>query len=383
MTVQRWRNGWGWVGWCILWYGALPIYGTDIPSEEDSPESDPTTTPTTTTPTPSTAIPNDYAWFNPFFSQLFDKPDPSEDPFDRLAGSHESEDSDLFRKLASLFRSTPSLNMFPNDNSNSNYDKAHDESQKFVTQIVNTFSSPGQAQTRQQIFKLFQQSIIAMQEQMQKTFGDMQNELWERFNLLQLTYFLQHEESVKNPVWKRRQHRFMTPLPVSEAVQLGDGLFLSHLAYVDDCHLIQEYLRSFHNGAFVLRNRTTSSQPNQPAHFLAVRKIASPSQTTTKSFLTPEWKWLIHQYLPFFFRPEPLEVVLTIRGTKEIGDFLSDAMLAAAKHRNGKAHDGILKSTQWMLKTYTDDLQQLLKYSQRDRMNLWLVGHSLGGGTAA
>ncbi|EEC48549.1 predicted protein [Phaeodactylum tricornutum CCAP 1055/1] len=153
----------------------------------------------------------------------------------------------------------------------------------------------------------------------------------------------------------------MTPLPVSEAVQLGDALFLSHLAYVDDYHLIQEHLRSVDNDAFALRNCTTSSQPNQPAHFLVVRKIASPAPTNTKCFLTPERKLLIHQYLPFFFRPEPLEVVLTIRGTKEVGDFLSDAMLAATEHQDGMAHAGILKSTRWMLKTYTDDLQQIVE----------------------
>jgi hypothetical protein len=85
--------------------------------------------------------------------------------------------------------------MYSNDNSNGNNDKAHDESQKFVTHIVNTLGSPAQEQTRQQIFKLFQQSIISMKEEMQKTFGDIQNEIWERFNLLQLTYFLQHEEN--------------------------------------------------------------------------------------------------------------------------------------------------------------------------------------------
>ena len=52
-------------------------------------------------------------------------------------------------------------------------------------------------------------------------------------------------------------------------------------------------------------------------------------------------------------------------------------------YRGGKAHDGILASSQWLHQQYEPFLYRLLELTGRRRLKLWCVGHSLGAGTAA
>jgi hypothetical protein len=180
-----------------------------------------------------------------------------------------------------------------------------------------------------------------------------------------------HEESVKNPVWKRRQHRALPPLGESEAIALFDGLYLSYLSYVETCRDVDAGLRAFYNHSWVLVNCTTAGQPLQPAHFLAVKRQGRGPRRVSPS-LWPNW--------PIFGSggKTELEIVLVIRGTKELGDAFSDALLQPAAYRDGVAHDGIRQSAVWIKELYRDWILQLKRESRSTHVKVWVVGHSLG-----
>jgi pimeloyl-ACP methyl ester carboxylesterase len=79
-----------------------------------------------------------------------------------------------------------------------------------------------------------------------------------------------------------------------------------------------------------------------------------------------------------------LEAVLVVRGTKDMSDMMSDALLEPVDYGvDGKAHDGIYRSSLWLHETYRQFLEQLVRHTGRSKLKLWLVGHSLGAGTAA
>lgn len=199
--------------------------------------------------------------------------------------------------------------------------------------------------------------------QLQRTFDNIG---LERFNLLQLWYAMLREESIIDSVWKRRQHRYLPVLSEKKAMSLSDGLYLSHLSYVQSCDQVEQGLRDFHNFSWVLVNCTTTGQPLQPAHFVAVKR----QQVDTKSSL------------PWFFGGSGtsgvLEVMIVIRGSKEIGDLLSDALLEPAAYRDGLAHDGIRQSAMWIHSLYKDFFLDLHRLAKSSKVKLWLVGHSLG-----
>jgi Lipase (class 3) len=221
----------------------------------------------------------------------------------------------------------------------------------------------------------FKATFAEMSTQLQRTF---QHVPIDRLNLLQVYYAMQHEESIKDPVWKRRQHRSFPDLKEKEAIALFDGMYLSYLSYVESCADIHQGLQEFYGGAWVLVNCTTVGQPLRPAHFLAVKRQTKEQQQPESSASGADfWQPLLLGGGDKGTRKE-LEVVLVIRGTKDLGDAFSDALLEAAEYRDGHAHDGILKSAQWIHDTYREWILHLREVSQSTHVRLWLVGHSLG-----
>jgi Lipase (class 3) len=220
----------------------------------------------------------------------------------------------------------------------------------------------------------FKATFAEMSTQLQRTF---QHVPIDRLNLLQVYYAMQNEEAIKDPVWKRRQHRSMPDLKEKEAIALFDGMYLSYLSYVESCADVHQGLQEFYNGTWVLVNCTTVGQPLRPAHFLAVKRQSKEKQPPESSASGAD-----------FWQPllgggdkgtrKELEVVLVIRGTKDLGDAFSDALLEAAEYRDGHAHDGILKSAQWIHDTYREWILHLREVSKSTHVRLWLVGHSLG-----
>jgi hypothetical protein len=247
-------------------------------------------------------------------------------------------------------------------------------SEGFLTKLFLQAGTPERQEGFMDVSKVFFESWEQVRLQMNETFGDL--ELLERFDLIQLLFFMDYEEEVKNPVWKRRQHRHYRALTTPEAEGLYPGLYLAYLAYTTTCQSVYQHSQQFGGGAWALRNCSMEVKPHNPAHFVLVRK---PYETMLDlgplDFLNHPIRALSGE--------DTLEVALVIRGTKTIGDMLTDSVLKPVDYRDGLAHEGILRAAKWLYETYREDLRQLLEDSGRRRLKLWLVGHSLGAGTAA
>jgi Lipase (class 3) len=247
-----------------------------------------------------------------------------------------------------------------------------------------------------QMIDLFWNTTQQIRKQLEITFKDVLDLTLPIFNPLQLYYYMLQQEIQYNAVYKRRQHAFMTEVSENMAMQLADGLYLSQLAYVNDCPSIVTNLERFHNNSWVVINCTTVSKPYQPAHFLAIRRVREPLQwnyTVNYRYNSADddeastWWNKLRQALNLtstYNHTNTLEAVLVVRGTKDVADMMSDALLEPTQYgENGKAHDGIYKSSIWLHDTYREFLERMVLVTGRSKLKLWLVGHSLGAGTAA
>lgn len=205
-----------------------------------------------------------------------------------------------------------------------------------------------------ELFQLCLQHSKRVKEQFSKYFDDIG---LDSFNPVQLYYYMLHEESTKNSVWKRKQHRFLTSVPIEEIQQLGDGMYLSQLSYADTCEDVYEYAKTFRNDTWKVVDCTTKSKPFQPAGYLMVPRETDPDQ-------------------------DFVEVVLVVRATKEFSDIISDALLEAAEYRQGKTHQGMMESGRFLHDKYKEQLFEILETSGKSKLKLMIIGHSLGGGAA-
>uniref|UniRef100_A0A7R9WSI3 Fungal lipase-type domain-containing protein n=1 Tax=Craspedostauros australis TaxID=1486917 RepID=A0A7R9WSI3_9STRA len=225
-------------------------------------------------------------------------------------------------------------------------------------------------------------------KQLDRTFG----KVFEGFDSfpLAVVYFLAYEDSQKNVSWKRRQHLWYDQVPRNVMVELHDALYLSQLAYVDSLQVFADGLRRFHNNSWQLVYGSTESRPNYPANFLLVHKQMAPMHEkkprhhadAMQSIMPWESKpWLEYEEdADSNGRSNEIEVVLVVRGTKELTDVLSDGMLEPVPYRDGFAHGGILQGGLELAEEHLPKLRQLLEHSGRERIKLYIVGHSLGAG---
>jgi pimeloyl-ACP methyl ester carboxylesterase len=180
-------------------------------------------------------------------------------------------------------------------------------------------------------------------------------------------------DSLKNPSWKRRQHRFYEKVTKPLVLELHDALYLSQLAYVNKIEDFRDGLAKFQNNVWELGYGTTESLPHMPAHFLLIHKHLGPLRNQK-----------MDSFLPWEAKKESeIEVTLVVRGTKHLSDALADALLEPVEYRGGYAHGGILASGKALAETYLPKLKELLKHSGRDTVRLYLVGHSLGAAAAS
>jgi hypothetical protein len=214
--------------------------------------------------------------------------------------------------------------------------------------------------------------------------GDLVKEHGEAHNIPALAYYLRLDEERKNGAWKRRQHQYFEKLEggVAELKELNKALYLSSLAYADTEEEILEGLKTFDGNAWQLFYCDTQGNPMEPAHFLAIRKQAA--QLKTKTDKKDQKK------KPLWQRPgkaeqeeQVLEVALVVRGTKSIGDVLSDLLFEPMEYRGGLAHSGLLESGRYIVDKHLERLRLLLEASGGTKLKLWVFGHSLGAGTAA
>ena len=315
------------------------------------------------------------------------------DPFDWFDGTKKSLDpqhDNFFRKVAHFFRNKKT------DSTNENSNRLEEMISNFLGQRTEWSVDTGEKSLPSIISLLFNASA-EVGRQLNETFGHVG---LERFNLMQFLYYMEDEESRKIAVWKRRTHRYRSELQTEPAKQLYDGLYLSQLAYAPSCEEIYNRLQAFRGGLWALRNCTVEASVHQPAHFVVVRCL-NPEKKM-KDLIQGAWRggfrprqnvlsWLAGPSMYVNAPAQQLEMAIVVRGSKEIFDFLTDGMLVASDYQDGKAHDGILKSALWLEEAYQADLKNFWKKSKKEihgksgkkKMKLWLIGHSLGGGTAA
>lgn len=189
----------------------------------------------------------------------------------------------------------------------------------------------------------------------------------EDLNPLALLYYLEFEDSRKTPSWKRRRHRFLPDIDKDTVYGIHDALYLSELSYLDSHEEIEEGLKNFVGSAsHELVYCSVKGGPREPANFVAIRR-ESAKKKKKGGFM---W-WGGGDN-------EALEVVLVVRGTKELGDVLSDAMLDASEYRDGISHEGVTEAGKFVANKHLDLFQYLLKESGKEKLDITIVGHSLG-----
>jgi len=209
-------------------------------------------------------------------------------------------------------------------------------------------------------------------EQMTKTFEKVLSSVGPTTTIA-LIYYIANQEEKYTPSWKRQQHRFYEKITPQVVLELHDALYLSQLAYVNKITDFRTGLRDFQQGTWELAYGTTESLPTMPANFLLVHKNPAPFHDEYVESVLP-WEKK---------KDNELEIALVVRGTKNLPDILADATLGVEDYRGGKAHGGILASGKALVDFYAPKLRELLMHSGRDKIRLYIVGHSLGAGAGA
>ena len=206
-----------------------------------------------------------------------------------------------------------------------------------------------------ELFNLFITKQEEVKTHISKSLGHLD---MKGFDPTAMFYYLEEEDEKKNPSWKRRKHRFYKGVDVSVVNGLNDALHLAEISYLDSIEEIREELQKRTGEEWELVYCQLESLPEQPSHYLAIKKGQS--------------RW-----------SRQLEVLMVVRGTKTIPDMLTDALLDNEDYRDGKAHAGILRSGRYLVEKHTDIMQSLLDLTNKKRIKLTLIGHSLGAGAAA
>jgi len=225
-----------------------------------------------------------------------------------------------------------------------------------------------------EFFKVMQETLKKALNQVKNTFGEIIMNSADASLALSLMYYLAREDSIKNPSWKRRVHRFNPPVSKEMVVELHDALYLSKLSYVDTLDGFREGLAKFQDNSWEMAYGSTDSLPDLPAHFLLIHKKLSPLKKP-KQGLESIFNWENEK--------SELTIAIVIRGTKDLSDAITDALLEPVPYNGGFAHGGILESGKNLAKKYCPKLKELLKHSGRDHLRLTLMGHSLGAAAAS
>lgn len=195
-----------------------------------------------------------------------------------------------------------------------------------------------------------------------------------------LHYYLEQQDATKTPSWKRRLHRYQRNVEVTKVEELNEALLLSELSYADSVDEVRAGLEKLHRDKenvnkpqWELLYCDTESRPNEPSHFLAIQKNA------------PQYDDVLH-------------VLMVVRGTKSMPDLITDAMMKESDYEYsvpgekkdgsgtvlwGKAHSGMQLSGKYLVDRHLTLLSTLLRLSKKRKIDISLIGHSLGAGAAS
>ena len=222
----------------------------------------------------------------------------------------------------------------------------------------------GESKSPQDDWKVIELEFKMVFKQMEASFSDDID--LKLLNPLSFNYFSEKDESIKTSSWKRRQHRYMDEFEFEKIFALHDALYLAEASYLDSVEDITDALRDYKGGSYLLVYCQVEAEPREPAHFIAIKK--------GKRKQTGPFPWQ---------KENVLELLMVVRGTKEISDMLSDCLLESREYRGGFAHDGVCQSGLYLVEKHTEFFEHLLKESGRESIRLSLVGHSLGAGAAS
>eukprot|EP00592_Proboscia_alata_P014162 CAMPEP_0194392408 /NCGR_PEP_ID=MMETSP0174-20130528/121681_1 /TAXON_ID=216777 /ORGANISM="Proboscia alata, Strain PI-D3" /LENGTH=590 /DNA_ID=CAMNT_0039187779 /DNA_START=39 /DNA_END=1811 /DNA_ORIENTATION=+ len=193
-------------------------------------------------------------------------------------------------------------------------------------------------------------------------------------NPTSLWYYLEREDELKNPSWKRRKHRYYPTVDVTKLEELNDALYLSELSYENSVEEIREGLKKFGSvdpssqrnntirGQWELIFCTIDSLPEKPSHYVAVKRDTSKS---------------------IFGSTSTLQVLLVVRGTKSVEDVITNVLMEAVEYRDGEAHAGIVRAGKYLVEKHKPLLESLLANGRQTKIDLLCIGHSLGAGAAS
>jgi Lipase (class 3) len=176
-------------------------------------------------------------------------------------------------------------------------------------------------------------------------------------------YYVEREDEIKNPSWKRRQHRFCPGIKFEKVCELNDALELSLLCYADTADAIRDGLDK-HRTPYDLVYVSVKSSPGQPANFVAVRRDQTSAHPMRKT--SPN-----------------LYVVIGVRGTKTAADAVTDLLCDTVDYQGGKAHSFILESGKYIAEKHRGLLEELRVQTGKSKVKVKLIGHSLGAGAAS
>lgn len=281
---------------------------------------------------------------------------------------------------------------FSRKSSNPDIDEIIQQAQNIANYNVSSTSSPNKMSSSSSGFLsqvlYFQQNAKSIQKILESSFGQYLPDHINLSDLFQsipsiaaLHYYLEYQDSIKTPSWKRRKHRFQPSVEVVKVNELNEALILSELSYADSVEDIRvglDKLNRHHDDEDGNKSKKTTemrttkaewellfcdtqSRPNEPSHFLAIQKNASEYDDT-------------------------LHLLMVVRGTKSMSDLMTDAMMEAIDYdydgEQGKAHIGMMKSGEFLAARHQKLLSTLLHLSDKRKLDVTLIGHSLGAGAA-
>lgn len=205
----------------------------------------------------------------------------------------------------------------------------------------------------QEVWKILKMAGTELDQTLQK---HLAGRTLPSLSLTNLYYFLEYEDERKNFSYRRRKHRFCPGINMDSVSELYDYMRLAEIGYETEMDKIQsELLDTF---GYELVYCQMDSLPGQPSHFIAIKKDQS--------------KW-----------SPSLDMMLCVRGTATITDVITDLLADAVDYKGGKAHSGICQSGKYLVEKHRETFETFLQASGKSKVNLTLVGHSLGAGAAS
>jgi len=205
-----------------------------------------------------------------------------------------------------------------------------------------------------EIYEMIQSHKNDLEEVMNKYMKEID---FTRLDPTALFYYMEYEDERKNPSWKRRMHRFCSPIDLDVLEGMHQAINIAKLCHVQSAEALRQSLESF-PVSYELVYADVTSLPARPAHFVAIKRNQ-------------------------LMQSDILEVLIGVRGTKSVADAITDLKCDTEQYKDGKAHAYILKSGKYLVQKHTTLLEELLEKHEKSKINITLVGHSLGAGAAS